>query len=276
VELARTIGPHANDLGYQVAGMEHEVSSEKPVDDENALSPTIRLLLLPGMDGTGRLFAALLSCLPNWIQPEVMQYPTDQPQSYSELLSTIRSTASKSEPFALLAESFSTPLAARLAAEAAANLKALILCAGFVTSPLSKYGGAFLSSVAAVLFRLRLPKWVIRKLLVGMDAPRELIQNVHDVIQSVSPKVLSTRLQEVLNCDETTRVSHIQCPILYIQADQDYLVRDYCFEAFRQLNASITLARLNGPHLIAQRHPRAVALEIEKFLKGHIFRHPDF
>jgi hypothetical protein len=42
-----------------------------------------------------------------------------------------------SEPFVLLAESFSTPVAIRVAAENPTNLKGLILCAGFATSPVS-------------------------------------------------------------------------------------------------------------------------------------------
>jgi pimeloyl-ACP methyl ester carboxylesterase len=198
-----------------------------------------------------------------------VQCSTDQSQSYTELLSEIRSTAPQSDPFVLLAESFSTPLAVRLAADPPANLKALIVCAGFVTSPLSKRGGAFLSSVAAVMFRLRPPKWVIRTLLVGKDAPKELVQSVRDIIRSVSPRVLSARLREVLNCDETARVPNIQCPILCIQADRDYLAGQSCFATFRQLNASVTFVRLNGPHFIVQRHPRAVAQEIETFLRNH-------
>lgn len=126
------------------------------------------------------------------------------------------------------------------------------------------------------MFRVRLPKRIIRTLLVGKDAPQELIQNVNDVIRSVSTTVLSTRLQEVLNCDDTTRVSHIQCPIRYIQAERDYLVRGSCFKPFKQLNASVTLVRIDGPHFIAQRHPRAVAKEIEAFLRRHLFRYSNF
>jgi len=68
------------------------------------------------------------------------------------------------------------------------------------------------------MFGLRTPTWEIRTFLVGKDAPRELVQNVRNVIRSVSPIVLSARLREVLSCHETAQLSNIQCPILYIQA----------------------------------------------------------
>lgn len=39
----------------------------------------VPLLMLPGMDGTGRLFAPLLPHLPAAIDPRVLSYPPDLP-----------------------------------------------------------------------------------------------------------------------------------------------------------------------------------------------------
>jgi hypothetical protein len=68
----------------------------------------------------------------------------------------------------------------------------------------------------------------------GIALQWELVQSVRDVIHAVSPEVLSGRLREVLKCDETTRVSGIRWPILYVQADEDHLVRHASFEVSRQ------------------------------------------
>ena len=38
----------------------------------------VKLVLLPGMEGTGSLFAPFLKELPDWVQPVVVSYPTDQ------------------------------------------------------------------------------------------------------------------------------------------------------------------------------------------------------
>jgi hypothetical protein len=82
----------------------------------------VKLVLLTGMDGTGDLFEPLIKALPG-IEIQVIRYPLDRSLSYPELLSLVTSSLSGSEPFALLAESFSTPIAIQLAAKRPPNLK---------------------------------------------------------------------------------------------------------------------------------------------------------
>jgi hypothetical protein len=95
----------------------------------------INLILLPGMDGTGDLFEEFVSNLPSWVAPQVVSYPLDQKLSYAQLSERVEAVLPSSEPFAILAESFSSPLAVRIAARGPENLKPVILCAGFVATP---------------------------------------------------------------------------------------------------------------------------------------------
>jgi pimeloyl-[acyl-carrier protein] methyl ester esterase len=95
----------------------------------------LKLLLLPGMDGTGELFSEFVRLLPDWIEPRVMSYPSGQRLSYEQLLPVLRTALPSDKPFVILAESFSTPLAVRLAAETPKGLRALVLCAGFICPP---------------------------------------------------------------------------------------------------------------------------------------------
>ena len=69
------------------------------------------LVLLPGMDGTGDLFAPLLSALPPALRTIVVRYPCDRPLGYAG-----RTRGPKDQPFVLLGESFSGPIAAAIAA----------------------------------------------------------------------------------------------------------------------------------------------------------------
>jgi len=50
----------------------------------------MRLLLLPGMDGTGLLFEPLVKALPPSLTAHVVAYPTDQHLGYNELLQLIQ------------------------------------------------------------------------------------------------------------------------------------------------------------------------------------------
>ena len=72
----------------------------------------MRLMLLPGMDGTGRLFGPLLRILPPGLEVTVFAYPPNRPCGYAELLPLVESTAvPEGGEFVVLGESFSGPLA---------------------------------------------------------------------------------------------------------------------------------------------------------------------
>src|ERR1700733_7124492 len=75
-----------------------------------------KLVLLPGLDGTGELFSAFVAALAGEFETEAVRYPTEQCLSYAELEDFVRAACPISGPFLLLAESFSTPLAIKYAA----------------------------------------------------------------------------------------------------------------------------------------------------------------
>jgi pimeloyl-ACP methyl ester carboxylesterase len=86
----------------------------------------MRLVLLPGMDGTGELFAPLIKILPKDLLPLVVAYPPNEQWGYPELLDFIRHQLPEDEDFVVLGESFSGPLALMLASDPPAQMRALI------------------------------------------------------------------------------------------------------------------------------------------------------
>ena len=88
-----------------------------------------RLVLLPGMDGTGILFEPLLDALPQGWTAQVVRYPPDKPLGYESLLDVVLHAIEGNEPFMLVGESFSGPLALMAALGKPAGLQAVILCA---------------------------------------------------------------------------------------------------------------------------------------------------
>ena len=215
------------------------------------------------------MFAGFVKVLPGWIQPEVARYPSQEHLSLTDLLPSVRSSLPRSEPFVILAESYSTTIAIRLAAEAAPNLKALVICAGFIESPIRGLFRVLVSLLAPKFFRFPLPAFAIRTLLVGQDASAGLMQSTRATISSVSPSVLLGRFREVLMCDETAQLAMVAAPLLYVQASQDSLVRPRSFEAIRRVKPSVTLAQIGGPHFIVQREPDAVVEALLAFLENN-------
>jgi pimeloyl-ACP methyl ester carboxylesterase len=165
-----------------------------------------------------------------------------------------------------MAESFSSPLAIRIAAERPKNLCGVILCAGFAAGPVRGVKRRLASAMAQFLMRAPLPEWVVRTWLLGRDAPSELVTTAREVLSSVKPAVLSARLREVLACDVRGDLRKIDVPMLYLQARQDRLVSPRCLEELRTIRPEIRAVVLDGPHFLLQREPRRSAGIVAEFV----------
>jgi len=227
---------------------------------------TTKLVLLPGMDGTGHLFADFVRALPDTFEVKVVGYPGNLYLSYADLLPVVHAAVPPSELFVLLAESFSTPLAIQYAATKPANLNGIILCAGFSTSPVRGWKRLLATFLAPILFRLPLPDFANRHWLVGPGATSAILAAVRAAISRVQPKVLSARLRAILACDVRTALSQVTLPILYIEARQDRLVPVSCLEEILQINPRAVVVSIDGPHLILQREPQKAADVVNLFI----------
>jgi pimeloyl-ACP methyl ester carboxylesterase len=226
-----------------------------------------KLILLPGMDGTGELFADFIKALPVESEAEVLRYPADRFLSYEQLVPLTQSVFPTSEPFVLVAESFSTPLAMQLAATNPPNLKGVVLCAGFVTSPVRGRLRRLCLVFSPVLFSAGLPKSAARYWLAGSSASPTLLASVRAAISSVRPAVLSARLTAVLTCDARAELEKIVVPILYLQAEQDRLVNKSCIEEIRRIKPQTAVSVIDGPHLLFQREPQRSADVVTGFIQ---------
>lgn len=196
-----------------------------------------------------------------------MRYPTDTCLSYSELAGLVRSTVPLSDAFVLVAESFSTPLAIQYAAACPSNLRGLILCAGFASSPVRGWVRSICSALAPLLFRVGPPDPAIRLLLVGPNASNSVVAAVRTAISCVRPVVVSTRLRMILACNAEADLAPITVPILYIQARQDRLVRPSNFAEILRIQPKTRLETVDGPHLILQKEPQRTAAIVAKFVR---------
>jgi pimeloyl-[acyl-carrier protein] methyl ester esterase len=232
------------------------------------LSPALKLVLLPGMDGTGELFTDFINALSEEFETVPVRYPADQFLPYSKLAGLVRKACPVTEPFVLLAESFSTPLAIQFAAANPTNLAALVLCDGFASSPVLGWRRFLGPLLAPMMFRIPLPGFAARVWLLGPGAPASLFKAVRAAISSVKPDVLAARVREVIRCEVRAELEQITVPILYVQAKQDRLVSAKCLKDIQSINPKVSVARLDGPHLLLQREPQRSAYVVSRFLCG--------
>lgn len=212
------------------------------------------LLLLPGMDGTGLLFRALQQALPLDVRATVVEYPRDETLGYDELLERI---PIPSEPFVIVAESFSGPLAVRLAARELPNLRGLVLAATFVRSPRAIPRWA----LSPLLFSVPPPDAVLRWALMG-NADVSLLR---EAIRSVKPGVLAHRLREIAKVDVSDELRRCRVPMLEISASRDRLIPRALSSEFPHIEH----VELDAPHLVLQRCAREAAQHIVEFARRH-------
>ena len=220
-------------------------------------SASHRTVLLPGMDGSGRLFDPLQQHIDGAVH--AISYEPDAPTAYDELVPWILAQL-PTEPFVLVAESYSTPAAIQIAAQQPAGLKAVVLCNGF-----THLRHAWVRRLVPwrLVFGLAMPRWAIRRWLVGPNASTALCDTVKQAVRATPPRRLAQRLRAALTCDVRTLLGDLSVPLLCLKSTQDRLVRPGIDQ---EAAPSMALRTLAGPHLLLQTHPQECWREIAEFV----------
>ena len=225
----------------------------------------IKLVLLPGLDGTGVQFKPLLRVLPSHIEPLVVTYPLHQALGYDALCEYVRTLLPVDEDYVLLGESFGGPLSIRLAAERPPGLKGLVLCATFVKCPqawVPAWAASWVPGWPFILF----PKLAQAKAILGSYATGELLSLAKEALEMVPADVLACRVSEVVRIDVSTELQNVGVPMLYLRGRDDYVVPASSLRRIQTLRADIRTAEIPAPHMVLQAQPLLAAQAIEQFV----------
>jgi pimeloyl-ACP methyl ester carboxylesterase len=222
-------------------------------------------LLLPGFDGSGRLFDPLLAEGKLPFEPRVIALPADAPRGYDDLVVWLERQL-PAEPFMLLAESFSGPLAIRIAARHPRLVTRLVLAATFLRAPLKPWLAPFAPLARPALFAKPPPAFAVRALLAGWDAPPSLVDAIRAAMAILPGEVAAARARAALAADEAATFAHVTAPTLWIQAGEDHLLRTGHLDDVRAARADVRVESIPGPHTILQRRPGESTAVIGRFL----------
>ena len=193
------------------------------------------LVLLPGMDGSGELFAGFVAALGDGIAPLVLSYPAEQPLDYQGLADFARDRLPVGHPYVLLGESFSGPVAIALAASRPPDLVGLVLSCTFARNPVPR-----LRRFAGLI-----PFLPISSKFTGLALP--LLLGGH-----ATPALRRT-------------LRGVTVPVLYLQAAQDRVVSRASARHITSLLPSVKEVVLDGPHLLLQAASVAAASVVREF-----------
>jgi len=225
----------------------------------------ITLVLLPGMDGTGDLFAPFISALGSDFTVITVRYPTVGSQDYTALRDIAQSALPSGRPFVLLGESFSGPVAVSLAASEPAGLVGLIMCCSFVRNPRPLFNG--LHSLVQLLPVKWIPVTLMSRVSFGRFATKQLCSALIQALARVSPSALRTRMRAVLKVDVSSELKRIRVPALYLRASEDRIVPPSAAELFSRSVPRSRIVDLEAPHFLLQAIPSKAASVVREFLR---------
>jgi len=223
---------------------------------------------LPGLHGTEELYQSLRDRLPEGVVAEFVNLPSKGKQDYQTLADHLDRELPKTSNGSkrlFIAESFSGPLAIRLAAMRREEIAGIVLAACFCEAPLNP-GIALLP--LRPLFMVKPPRKALRHFLIGNDAGEAEVAGFQEVVQSIPSATLSKRIRTILELTEDDNPDVPNIPILILQANNDNLVP---WEAQSKLEANYpeaTIHWIESPHLIFQRCPGECIQHIVDFAEG--------
>lgn len=229
------------------------------------MPPTI--VLLPGLDGTGQLFADFVAALGASAEVIVARYPTDTPLAYAELEPIARSFLPADRPYFLLAESFSGPIAVTIAASNPANLQGLILSCSFARNPRPLL--SLIRPFLGVVPVSALPAALLSFFVLGRFASPALRAALIKALANVAPSVLRTRVRAALSADASALVSRIQVPMLYLRAREDRTVPEASCRLLLSRAPNTQVIAFEAPHFLLQVQPSQTAAATLEFMGRH-------
>lgn len=231
------------------------------------------LCALPGLDGTARMLRGFVDAAraAGFADAYAVAYPPDSALDYDALEPLVREGLPTS-PFVLLGESFSGPLALRIAADPPAQLRGLVLSTTFAVAPIP------LPSACAPLAHLApvhgAPAFALVWALLGRWRTPALEADLRACLRGVAPDVLRTRMAATLRVDARDALARIRVPTLVLRARHDRLMRA---ATSRRLIAGIPQADsidIDGPHLLLQTRTDACIARILAFAQTRCAMRP--
>lgn len=221
----------------------------------------LRAIVLPGLDGRPDLRAEFAAALAPEFDATVLALPDDPELDYDALVQWARARLPSGEPFLLVAESFSGPIAIQLAAQRPPGLIGVVLAATFARTPRRGLKALYTLSRWLPLQRLAAP---LMFLMMGRWATPEWKRRLRQALLQMDARVLRQRLLACARIDVAAQVADVECPILYLQASHDRLVPRSGWETIRDHSHNAVCIGLEGPHMLLEACPTECAEAVKR------------
>lgn len=224
--------------------------------------------MMPGLDGTGKLFAPIIPYLQPHFDVTVVSYP--DLDSFDEYVDCVLNQLPEASGFSLVAESISGPVALAVMARRPGLIGPSVLSATFARSPLAalmrmaKYVPEQIFSIGA------LSEFCLDVCAVDDEDHSQTQPLPLNVMEQIDGSLLNHRISVLSRIDVSALLPGIDVPILYLRAERDRIVSENDARMLQQHLPNITRTDIDAPHLVLQTQPQQCA----QLIYRHIYSAP--
>lgn len=220
----------------------------------------MKIVILPGLNGTGALVSEVEALLSLHHSVISMQYPTDL-HRYDDINAWILNKLPVGD-FIMVAESFSGPLAIMIAKNEPVGLKGIVFVATFARAP--RKLPIFLTYILEVMpIKSRLLTGIAQPFLMGRWSTKSFTKKFRKALKPIPTSTIARRLREVLKVNVTEKLDELNLPMIYLSPTDDRLVPTKMSQDFGTVATNVII--LDGPHFLLQAEHKASAKQIAKF-----------
>ena len=225
-------------------------------DTQADFQTLIDFYLLPGLDGTGKLFDAFIEHAPAWANPIRVSYASANENSYDYLVGYVTSKIDPARDHVILGESFSGPIAIRVAFQSGGSLLGLVLSATFISSPPLLGRIPIPNALLEAVVENSPQRFLAEHFLLNGNPSPALLAEVVAVTQSLSSKVVAERITATRNVALDKEIAALHCPLLYLRATRDRVVPSSAGDEVKSANQHASIVDIDSPHMILQCNSR--------------------
>lgn len=212
----------------------------------------MKVVLLPGMDGTGILFKPFIEQAPPNIEVTIIPLKQSENYSYEDQAKYVMSQIGE-DPFILVAESYSGMVAYNMLKLGCKNIEHIVFAASFICLPsrLAKFSNYL--PIALAKSRL-VPKALMGRILFGKFSSPSLINHFYSALSITSSTTLSHRLNQISELKEPKY--KISIPCTYIKPNKDIAISKIAVTAFHEVCSNLIIHEVAGTHFVLQTNPQ--------------------
>jgi pimeloyl-ACP methyl ester carboxylesterase len=213
----------------------------------------MKMILLPGLDGTGKLFQPLLEKLPPDMDILVISYPNNKLLSYNELVDYVLLYLPTNEKFILVAESFSGPIAYRISQQKNENLASIVFIATFLEQPRPTISKFLIKFPLKYIFKFSAPIVILRYIFFSNNTDKRILQTFRKILKSIPVETTIYRIQQISILQRA--LVKVDMNVYYILAKKDKIIPHKVINSFQNIFNKVKIYSLNSEHLVLQSFP---------------------